>query len=253
VIKLDTEKIGKFIYNQRKKLNLTQSELAEKLSVTSQAISKWERGKGIPDIEMLNELSKIFNVDIKDIINGEELQKEEKTNTIKPHKFKKKHIIIGIIILILILVSVLLIIIPKEQENNFNFHSLTSNNSCFGVKGVIAYNKNKKSIYISNIECSNEDKKEYLDLECILYETIDNTEKKIYEYGKIKDYNTYDKNNFKTLNELLSSVEFNIDDYTCSCNSESCNNLYIRINAINIDNEVITYNIPIELENKCIN
>lgn len=248
---LNPEKIGKFIYNQRKKLNLTQTELAKKLSITSQAISKWENGRGIPDIEMLNELSKIFNIDIKDIINGEETKISEEIQK-KPqiHKNKKIYIVIGSIILVILII---LLFLPKESKDNFNFHSLTTNNSCFGVKGVIAYNKNKKSIYISDIECSNEEKKEYLALECILYETIDNIDKKIYEYGKIQDYETYDKNNIKTLNELLSDVEFNIDDYTCSCSKESCNNLYIRINALNIDNEVITYNIPIELEKQCFN
>ena len=241
---MNQEKIGKFILEQRKKLNLTQSELSEKLLVTSQAISKWENGRGIPDIEMLNKLSEIFNVDIKDIINGEE-QKKEKTKT----KNIKTYIIIFLSIIIIVLLSLLLI----TKKDNFSFHSLSSENSCFGVNGVIAYNKNKKSIYISNINCSNEEVKEYLDIECILYETIDNTEKKIYEYGKIKEYDSYDKNNLYTLNELLNNVEFNVDNYDCSCNKNDCNNLYIRINALNIDNKVITYNIPIELEKKCIN
>ena len=241
---MNQEKIGKFILEQRKKLNLTQSELAEKLLVTSQAISKWENGRGIPDIEMLNKLSEIFNVDIKDIINGEE-QKKENTKT----KNIKTYIIIFLSIIIIILLSLLLI----TKKDNFSFHSLSSENSCFGVNGVIAYNKNKKSIYISNINCSNEEIKEYLDIECILYETIDNTEKKIYEYGKIKEYDSYDKNNLYTLNKLLNNVEFNVDNYDCSCNKNDCNNLYIRINALNIDNKVITYNIPIELEKKCIN
>lgn len=248
---MNPEKIGKFILEQRKKLNLTQSQLADKLSVTSQAISKWENGRGIPDIEMLNELSKIFEVDIENIINAKEPQiKENKKSNKNIFKSKKLYIVLELIIIIILLV---LLFVSKEKETNFNFQSLTSNNSCFGVNGIIAYNSNKKSIYISNIECSNEQIKEYLDIECVLYETIDNIDKKIQEYGKIKDYETYDKNNIKTLNELLRSIEFNIDNYECSCNNKNCNNLYIRINALNIDNEVITYNIPIELENKCSN
>lgn len=249
-MKLSPDKIGKFILQQRKKLNLTQSELAEKLSVTSQAISKWERGRGLPDLEMLNGLAKIFNVEIDDILNGQ--KKDNKENDIKKTtviKNKKFYIIIELIIIIILLI----LLLNSKGNDSFNFHSISSNNSCFGVNGVIAYNKNKKSIYISNIECSNEEKREYLDIECILYESIDNTDKKIQEYGKIIEYENYDVTNPKTLNELLSNVEFNIDDYNCSCNEENCNNLYIRINALNIDNEVITYNIPIKLDNKCIN
>lgn len=244
---MNPEKIGKFILEQRKKLKLTQNELAEKLSVTSQAISKWENGRGIPDIEMLKQLSEVFNINISDIINGEENTKKEEKN----NKNIKNYIIITLSVIIVILLLVLLI--PNKDKDNFNFHSISSNNSCFGVKGVIAYNQNKKSIYISDIKCSNEEKKEFLDIECILYEQIDNTDKKIHEYGKIKEYNEYDKNNTKTLNELLNNIEFNIDNYECSCNNKDCNNLYIRINALNVDNEIITHKIPIELENKCIN
>ena len=245
---MNQEKIGKFIYEQRKKLNLTQKELADKLSVTSQAISKWENGRGIPDIEMLNELSKIFNVDIKNILNGE---KEAETQTEEIPKKNKKNIYI---IIELVIIAILLIILLVPKQDNFSFHALTSENSCFGVKGVIAYNKNKKSIYISNIECSNEEVKEYLDIECILYESVDNIDNKIQEYGSLSEFDSYDINKTKTLNELLSNVEFNIDNYECSCNNIiTCNNLYIRINALNIDNKVITYNIPIELENNCIN
>jgi len=243
---MNPDKIGKFIYEQRKKLNLTQSELADKLQITSQAVSKWENARGIPDIEMLNKLSEIFNVDIKDIING-----EEQTNYQQQKNKKKKIYIPGGIILLLILIS--LLSITNQKEEDFNFHPITSDNSCFGLKGVIAYNTNKKSIYISDIECSNEQVKEFLDIECILYESIDNTDKKIYEYGHLSNYESYNKENLYTLNELLSNIEFNIDNYDCACNASDCNNIHIRINALNIDNEIITYDIPIELENKCIN
>ena len=74
---MDREKIGQFILEQRKKLNLTQSELAEQLHVTSQAVSKWENGRGIPDIELLKELSNYFQVDLQEILNGEIKTKEK--------------------------------------------------------------------------------------------------------------------------------------------------------------------------------
>lgn len=240
---MNQEKIGKYIYEQRTKNNLTQSALADKLSVTAQAISKWENGRGIPDIEQLNKLSEIFNVDIKEIINGEKIEKNKKTK-------KYRYIIVGFILILLVLI---IIFFSKGNNSNFSFNSISSENSCFGVKGVIAYNKNKKSIYISKIECSEEELKEYLDVECILYEKNNNIEKIIYEQGKILDYDTYDRNNLKTINELLSSVEFNIDSYNCSCDNVTCNNLYLRVNALNKDNKIITYNIPLELENKCNN
>lgn len=50
---------------------MTQVELAKQLNVTDRAVSKWERGKGIPDISLLEDLSEIFNVSILEILKGE--------------------------------------------------------------------------------------------------------------------------------------------------------------------------------------
>ena len=69
---MDQNKIGNYIKELRLKNNLSQSDLAKKLSVTNQAISKWENGRGIPDVEMLKQLSVIFNVNVDDILNGEQ-------------------------------------------------------------------------------------------------------------------------------------------------------------------------------------
>ena len=65
---MDQEKIGKLIKEIRKKNNLTQAEFAEKYGVTYQAVSKWENGKNIPDVSLLKEISKDFNVNIEDLL-----------------------------------------------------------------------------------------------------------------------------------------------------------------------------------------
>ena len=62
---MEQEKIGKFIKKLRKENNLTQKDLADKYGVTYQAVSKWETGKNIPDISLLKEISKDFNVNIE--------------------------------------------------------------------------------------------------------------------------------------------------------------------------------------------
>ena len=67
---MNQEKIGKFIYDLRKKYNLTQAELANRLHVTAQAVSKWENGRGVPDIELLKRLSEEFDVSISELIEG---------------------------------------------------------------------------------------------------------------------------------------------------------------------------------------
>lgn len=77
---MDREKIGQFIKAIRKNNNLSQADLADKLGVTYQAVSKWENGKNLPDISILQQISKMFNVDIDEILAGETKEKKlEKT------------------------------------------------------------------------------------------------------------------------------------------------------------------------------
>lgn len=70
-------KISNFIKMKRKELGITQDELAEKLFVTEKAISRWETGRGTPDISLLLPLSNELNVDVSDLLNGEENKKSK--------------------------------------------------------------------------------------------------------------------------------------------------------------------------------
>lgn len=73
---MDQIKMGKFIAVLRCESNLTQAQLGEELGVTNKTISRWENGHYAPDIEMLQLLSKKFNVTINEIISGERLSDE---------------------------------------------------------------------------------------------------------------------------------------------------------------------------------
>ena len=68
---MDQLKIGKFIAEQRKKNNLTQMQLAEKLNITDRAVSKWENGKAMPDVATIPALCDILGVTINDLFTGE--------------------------------------------------------------------------------------------------------------------------------------------------------------------------------------
>ena len=68
---MDQVKIGKFIAERRKKLKLTQMQLAEKLNITDRAISKWETGKSLPDSSIMPELCGILQITINDLLSGE--------------------------------------------------------------------------------------------------------------------------------------------------------------------------------------
>lgn len=234
---MNQEKIGKFIYDLRKKYNLTQAELASRLHVTAQAVSKWENGRGVPDIELLKKLSEEFDVSISELIEG---QKEHK-------KTKKIWFLSGAVLIVVVIVVVLLVSFQRDDES-FAFSSLICDNDSFSINGVIAYDDAKKSVYISNIHYCDETLEEpkAQAVECILYEVVNDEEVEIARYGSLSDAKDNDY-----ISKYLSNIEFNIDDYTCGCNSDTCNNLHIRINALNEQNEVITYEIPLSVNHTC--
>ncbi len=68
---MDQVKIGKFIAECRKKKNLTQMQLAEKLNITDRAVSKWETGKSMPDSSIMCELCDALGITVNDLLCGE--------------------------------------------------------------------------------------------------------------------------------------------------------------------------------------
>ena len=73
---MDLIKIGKFIAQRRKEKNLTQAQLAEKLSITDRAVSKWETGKALPDSSIMLELCDVLGITVNDLLSGEVITME---------------------------------------------------------------------------------------------------------------------------------------------------------------------------------
>ena len=71
---MDQIKIGKFIAECRKKNNLTQMQLAEKLNITDRAISKWENGKGMPDSSIMLDLCNELKISVNELLSGEMIE-----------------------------------------------------------------------------------------------------------------------------------------------------------------------------------
>lgn len=79
---MDQKKFGSFLRELRKEKQLTQEQLAERFGVTSRSVSRWETDSNMPDLSILVELADFYDVDIRDIIDGErkgeDMNKEEK-------------------------------------------------------------------------------------------------------------------------------------------------------------------------------
>lgn len=122
---MDQEKIGKFISKCRKEKNMTQENLAEKMNVSINAVSKWERGISFPDVSLYKKLCKELGISLEELINGEKSKNTdskdkaiiasltEKTKIEK--KSKKKILILSIFIL---LITVIFIIYSNTLKVN---------------------------------------------------------------------------------------------------------------------------------------
>lgn len=229
---MNQQKVGEFIKKLRKENKLTQAEFADKYGITYQAVSNWEHGKNLPDIALLKQIAEDFNVSIDELLGSEK----------KPLKKNNNLLIIGIIFAIALII---LFIIYLNNHNDFEFKTLSSNCSNFKISGSISYNKDKTSIYINNINyCDTSNEKEYIKIECILYEKNNNIEKQI-------STSNYQSDTTIKLEEYLKNVELTIDNYDRICKMYTSYNLYLRINATDINNKTETYKIPLLLNDTC--
>lgn len=141
---MDRSKIGKFIASRRKEKNMTQKDLAEKLGISINAVSKWERGLSFPDVSLYRNLCCELDITIEELINGEFGNSEkDKTDAIikvvksKEKQRKKSNIITSIIIILSVLVVISGIFISnnktkemeKYYERNYQMSLLARNTS----------------------------------------------------------------------------------------------------------------------------
>lgn len=68
---MDQKKIGGFLKELRNQKGLTQEQLAEQFCVSSRTVSRWENGNNMPDLDILIEISDYYEVDLREILNGE--------------------------------------------------------------------------------------------------------------------------------------------------------------------------------------
>jgi transcriptional regulator with XRE-family HTH domain len=219
---MDYQKIGLLIADLRKEKNLTQKELADKLGITDRAVSKWERGLGCPDVSLLDDLSRILDISILEILKGRRLDKDEIINnkTIiesmtysrENFKYKLKKYFNSAAIFLIILISLVLVFynIKSIYYLNKTYHNNSydeSNTKVFSnVVNNIAIIKNHQGIY------SNDDYKKILsfidDLEKALNPQKDLAyyKKMNYSYAELIDFCSFhQKNDF--MNFLYNSSD----------------------------------------------
>lgn len=102
---MDLVKTGAFLKELRKEKNITQEELAEQMGVSRRTVSRWETGSNMPDMDVLIDISDFYEVDLREILDGErkdkQMDKEMKETVLKVSEYenegKKRNAIVVII------------------------------------------------------------------------------------------------------------------------------------------------------------
>ncbi len=132
--RMENEKIGKYIAIKRKEKGLTQNELAQKLQVTDRAISKWERGRGCPDISLLEPLSNLLEVSVLELLHGEDIIKDEnqvlicllKKEEIRIKRWKIfSYVLINLFLILFSSIFYLGVILPQIVDSSAKLNSYT--------------------------------------------------------------------------------------------------------------------------------
>lgn len=175
---MNQEKIGRFIKLLRESNNLSQEDLSKRLFVSRQAISNWENGKNIPDIEKVKILSEMFNVNILDIYAGEKLENKEEQEKIislvinHEHKrFIKSCIYFGFIIIVFIITFLIYYFFNSYRSTNIFL--VNGKNENFTISGYVI--KSANNVYFEIKADQDIENLKLLYKEEVIYETDDNS------------------------------------------------------------------------------
>ena len=116
---MDQIRIGKFIAESRKARNLTQRQLADALSISDKTISKWECGKGLPEVSLMLPLCAALDITVNDLLSGEKVSSadyQEKAegnmiNLMKENEENKKRMALSIITGVITVIAVCALIV----------------------------------------------------------------------------------------------------------------------------------------------
>ena len=121
---MDQKKVGKFISMLRKDKKLTQEQLAYKMGVSTNAVSKWERGLSFPDVSLYKKICEELGISIEELINGEKDKSDEAKekaliSVVKSkdmEKRKSKYVIVVSLILIFLLIFFVILFYKKKND-----------------------------------------------------------------------------------------------------------------------------------------
>ena len=231
---MDNKKIGKLIAELRKQKGLTQQELGDKVGVGFRSVSKWERGITLPDITIINEVSKILGISSDELLSGK-VNKEHKENKNKPNSK------ITLSILVTIIISITSLIYYNTQTYTYK---IDDDSYEYYVEGKVVFNKNNIMIIINKLELKNE---ELYPIKIINYEyQIKAANEIIVGFGDSIEYKN--KEGKISIETILNEFRINYNGKINTTRKEFINNEFIiDIEFTTEDNQIINEKIPLKL------
>lgn len=122
---MDQIKTGKFIAQMRKEQGLTQTQLADKLFISNKTVSKWETGKGMPEVSLMLPLCEALGINVNELLTGEKIPtenykekaEENMMNLVKEAQESKKKIIIAVLVASMsLLASMTMMVVAKAIQ-----------------------------------------------------------------------------------------------------------------------------------------
>jgi transcriptional regulator with XRE-family HTH domain len=238
---------GEIIEKYRREKGLTQEQFAKKLGVSNTAVSKWEHGYNLPDIALLEPISKILDIDMMLLLTSENETKEETSSKNKNKKITKFICINAFILLFLSVITIICSLLSNhynqkinklksEQLQGYKFHSVDDE---FAISGYIIFNKDNSLVILENIGYQNKSR---------------NANAKLYDYASIAIYDNKKRifqkiyslkgKRYETVNDLLKESLLNTNN--ASKPIKELNNPYIII-SITGKSEPLKKKIKLEL------
>lgn len=239
---MDNKKIGKLIAKLRKEKELTQQELGDKVGVGFRAVSKWERGLTLPDISIINELSKILGISSDELLSGELKKKPDK---IKSSSLNKTIILTVIILSVITLGAYSIIKLYQNKTYVYDIQCVESDK--YYVEGQVSFTDNDISIIINKLYFLDED---FSSTEIVNYE-YRITSKDIFLFGYGYNSNAKHIEEAQTIKSFAENFRVNFVGETKLPQEEIIsNNVKIAIDFLGLGNEYFTIEIEISLLEK---
>ena len=142
---MDQIKIGNFISTMRKEQGLTQRQLADKLLISDKTVSKWECGKGMPEVSLMLPLCDALGINLNELFSGEKLTdadykkkaEENIMNLVKEKSESKKKIILSVIVMVITFMAGVVLIMTSgllEMPLWFRIHLIVTGAGTFECK-----------------------------------------------------------------------------------------------------------------------